>query len=186
MTKSHLNNILHNTIICKYRNEKIMDIERDRILQMDDAALSALCRISFSCGSGPGGQKRNKTSSAVKVELSQYGISASDCTERSQFRNRSNALKKLKMLLALKFRQERCVPPDNPECSMNSANYPLFAAQLLDIIHQNAFDHRRAAEICGISPTALLKKLFRDPELWQFFQNQRKILDLPVLHAPGK
>ena len=163
-----------------------MDIERDAILQMDDAALSALCKITFSCGSGPGGQKRNKTSSAVKVELPQYNVAASDCTERSQFRNRSNALKKLKMLLALNYRQERSDAPENPECSVSSANYPLFAAQLLDIIHQNGFDHRKAADVCGISPTALLKKLFRDPELWQFFQNQRKILNLPTLHAPGK
>lgn len=163
-----------------------MDIDRDVILQMDDAALSALCRITFSCGSGPGGQKRNKTFSAVKVELPQWNVAASDCTERSQFRNRSNALKKLKMLLALKYRKERDIPPEHRDCSMHSADYPLFAAQLLDIIHQNGFDHRKAAEVCGISPSALLKKLFRDPELWQFFQNQRKILELPALHAPGK
>ena len=163
-----------------------MDIKRDTLLTMNETQLSALCKITFSCGSGPGGQKRNKTSSAVKVELSHWNISASDCTERSQFRNRSKALKKLKMLLAMNFREVRSIPPDNPETSVNSANYPLFAAQLLDIINCCGFDHRAAAEICGISPTALLKKLFRDPELWQFFQQQRKNLNLPLLHAPGK
>ena len=165
---------------------KIMDIKRDSLLTMDNSELSALCKITFSCGSGPGGQKRNKTSSAVKVELSSWNISASDCTERSQFRNRSNALKKLKIALALNFREERSTPPDHPETSVNSANYPLFVAQLMDIIHGCGFDHRAAAEICNISPTALLKKLFRDPDLWQFFQQQRKKLELPKLHAPGK
>ena len=165
---------------------KIMDIKRDTLLTLDETELSALCKITFSCGSGPGGQKRNKTSSAVKVELSDWNISAGDCTERSQFRNRSKALKKLKMLLALKFRENRSIPPDHLETSVNSANYPLFAAQLLDIIHSCGFDHRAAAEICGISQTALLKKISRDPDLWQFFQQQRRNLGLQQLHAPGK
>ena len=44
-------------------------IDRDQLLTLDDAGLSALCRISFGYGTGPGGQKRNKTSTAVRVEL---------------------------------------------------------------------------------------------------------------------
>lgn len=163
-----------------------MNIERDNLLTMDENALSALCKISFTCGSGPGGQKRNKTSSAVKVELPSLGVSASDCTERSQFRNRSKALRKLKLQIAKKFRSQRNTPPDHPECSLSSENYPLFTAQLLDIILEHNFDHRKTAEICGISPTALLKKLYRDPELWQFFQQKRQELNLPALLPPRK
>ena len=163
-----------------------MDFERDILLQMDDTELSALCKITFSCGSGPGGQKRNKTSSAVKVELPALELSAGDCTERSQFRNRSNALKKLRLLVARNFRKERSTPPDLPDTSVLSPNYPLFAAQLLDILHSQNYDHKAAAEICGFSPSALLKKIYRDPELWQFFQQQRKLRELPVLLPPRK
>ena len=69
-------------------------------------------------------------------------------------------------------------------CSMDSANYPLFAARLLDVLNKSGFDHRRAAETCAVSPTALLKKIFRDPQLLQYFQEQRRRLDLPELRPP--
>ena len=161
-----------------------MDKNRNIFLQLDDAALSAHCRITFTKGSGPGGQKRNKTSSAVKVELPQYQLSASDCTERSQFRNRSNALHKLRMQIALKFRQNPAEPPETMECSLSSPHYPLFAARVLDILSEKSFDHQQAAAVCSCSPSALLKKLYRDPELWQFFINKRRELGLPELHPP--
>ncbi|MBO5991465.1 MAG: hypothetical protein J6R00_07435, partial [Lentisphaeria bacterium] len=57
--------------------------ERDRILAMSDEELSAICKIEFFKATGNGGQKRNKTSSAVRVKLEEYGLSAEDCTERS-------------------------------------------------------------------------------------------------------
>ena len=161
-----------------------MKFERDIFLQMDDADLSAVCRISFSKGSGPGGQKRNKTSSLAKVELPELDLSASDCTERSQFRNRANALHKLRMQIAFKYRQSRTMPPDNPDCSVKSPNYPLFAAQLLDILDSAGFDHRAAAEIYGITPSALIKKIFRDPDLWQAVQKQRAAREMHPLLPP--
>lgn len=162
----------------------MIELNRDILLTMDDHALSGMCEISFCKGSGPGGQKRNKTSSAVQLHLRGTEISAGDCTERSQIRNRSNALKKLKMQIAMKYRLPRTEAPEHMECSMNSDYYALFAAQLLDIIEQCSFDHRKTAEICGISPSALLKKIYRDPLLWQFFQAERKLFGLPELQSP--
>ena len=50
-------------------------VQRDSILQTTEKELSEICRTTFTKGSGPGGQKRNKTSSAVKVELTEFGIS---------------------------------------------------------------------------------------------------------------
>ena len=43
--------------------------ERDIILSFDDEKLSSACNIEFFKATGPGGQKRNKTSSAVRVTL---------------------------------------------------------------------------------------------------------------------
>ena len=160
-----------------------MEIDRDIFLTSSDEELSSLCRITFTKATGPGGQKRNKTSSAVQIELPQLGISVADCTERSQFRNRANALKKLRFQIAMQFRKTPTVP-ENMECSVNSPAYPLFAAKLLDILTAGSFDHRKAAEFCGISPTSMLKKLYRDPKLWQYFSQQRNILQLPTLHPP--
>ena len=161
-----------------------MKYERNELLTMDDAALSAVCRITFTKGTGPGGQKRNKTSSAVTVSISEMDVTASDCTERSQNRNRTNALRKLRMQIAFKFRNDHPLPPENMDCSMNSPSYPLFAARLLDVFEASGFDHRAAAIVCGTTQTGLLKKLYRDPDLWQFFQKRRKDAGLPALLPP--
>ena len=45
---------------------------RDDFLKLDDSALSACCELEFFKGSGNGGQKRNKTSSAVRVHPVSY------------------------------------------------------------------------------------------------------------------
>ena len=45
--------------------------ERNILLSTSDEELTAFCKISFVKGTGPGGQKRNKTSSAVQIELSE-------------------------------------------------------------------------------------------------------------------
>ncbi len=162
-----------------------MEFDRDTLLQMPSEELLKHCRIDCIKGSGPGGQKRNKTSSAVVLTMSKLDISVSDCTERSQFRNRENALKKLRFAIALKMRQD---PPENGlcnvQCSVKSDHYPLFAAQLLDCLHACEFDHKLAAEKCGISPSAMLKKIHRDPHLWQFVQKQRLAVGKKALSPP--
>ena len=93
--------------------------ERNILLSTSDEELTAFCKISFVKGTGPGGQKRNKTSSAVQIELSELDICVQDCTERSQIRNRANALKKLRMALAISQRISPAVPPENINCSVN-------------------------------------------------------------------
>jgi hypothetical protein len=140
-------------------------VERDEILQLDDAALSRIVKLEFARGSGNGGQKRNKTSTAVRVVLEEYGLAASDCSERSQHRNRAAALRKLKMLLALKERRAP-LPPPRPKCALDSPDYPLFAARLLDAVAAAGGDYRSAAGTWGVSPSAMLRTLERDPVLW--------------------
>ncbi len=142
-------------------------MERDEILVLDDAALSRIVKLEFARGSGNGGQKRNKTSTAVRVVLEEYDLAATDCSERSQHRNRAAALRKLRMLLALKERRAP-LPPSRTKCAQDSPDYPLFAARLLDAVAAAEGDYRRAAGTCGVSPSALLKTLERDPALWNW------------------
>ena len=159
-------------------------MERDDILTLDDMALSRLVKLEFTRGSGNGGQKRNKTSTAVRVVLPEYGVEASDCTERSQFRNRANALRKLRLALACQYRILPAVPPENMQCSMTSEAYPLWVAKVLDVLEAANGDCRTAAATCGITFSALLKKLYRDPQLWQHIQRRRQETGLPALPRP--
>ena len=142
-------------------------MERDEILRLDDAALSRIVKLEFARGTGNGGQKRNKSSTAVRVVLEEYDLAATDCSERSQHRNRAAALRKLRMLLALKERRAP-LPPPRTKCAVESPDYPLFAARLLDVVAAEEGDYRRAAAAWSVSPSALLKTLERDPALWNW------------------
>ncbi|MEA3560484.1 MAG: peptide chain release factor-like protein, partial [Candidatus Omnitrophota bacterium] len=53
-------------------------------------------RIEYYKSSGPGGQHKNKTESAVRMRHLPTGITAIATEYRSQARNRASALKRLK------------------------------------------------------------------------------------------
>ena len=106
---------------------------RDEILKMDDAELSRLCELEFFKGTGNGGQKRNKISSAARVRLAGTAYTAADCTERSQHRNRAAALAKLRIAVAFGERETPAQPPERFECALGHAGYPLWLAHILDV-----------------------------------------------------
>ena len=154
---------------------------RDGILQLDDLSLVKLCDLEFTKGTGNGGQKRNKTSSAVRLRLRENGMTAEDCTERSQHRNRANALRKLRLQIALNIRCSPPLPPPRLECALDHADYPLWLARVLDLLAENNGDHRPAAAVLQCSATALAKKIQRDPQFLQAVNVLRQANNIPPL-----
>ena len=69
----------------------------------DDDALLAECEVEFVKGSGPGGQHRNKTETAVRLMHRPTGIKAQASERRSQGQNLGVALDRLRMLLEKHF-----------------------------------------------------------------------------------
>jgi ribosome-associated protein len=65
-------------------------------LSLDDEALLRLCQETFFVGSGPGGQHRNKTASAVRLFHPPTGVTVTATERRSQAQNRSVALTRLR------------------------------------------------------------------------------------------
>lgn len=156
-------------------------MNRDEYLTLSDEELSRRCRWEFFKGSGNGGQKRNKCATAVRATLEEFNLSVSDCSERSQYRNRANALRKLRISLALAVRIKPATPPLRSVCSQNSVDYPLYMAHVLDLLSENNLDYRIVAPQCGLTPTALLKKLAKDPVVWGWLVQVRKSNDHPQL-----
>src|SRR3954466_6534658 len=73
---------------------------------LTDAQLLAQCEVDTYRASGPGGQKRNKTSSAVRLRHPPSGMLVIAEESRSQHENKARALRRLRQALYLKLRDE--------------------------------------------------------------------------------
>jgi hypothetical protein len=78
---------------------------RDALLGLADPALHAQCEMDRLRGSGPGGQKRNKTESSVRLRHAATGLSALAGESRSQHENKARALRRLRERIAFDLRE---------------------------------------------------------------------------------
>src|SRR5437016_10459046 len=73
--------------------------------RLSDAQLLAQCEVDTYRASGPGGQKRNKTSSAVRLRHKPSGLAVIAEESRSQHENKARALRRLRQRLFIAVRQ---------------------------------------------------------------------------------
>ncbi len=151
----------------------IYNQERDKWLKLSDSELEKTCRLDFFKASGRGGQKRNKTSNAVRFTHEPSGIAVSDCSGRSQHNNRAAALKKIRYQIAVQVRVVPGTPPARLDVSLANAGYPMFLAHILDILNDSQFIISQAAQSLELSASKLIKLLQRDKTLWQLVQSSK-------------
>lgn len=167
-------------------NIEFNDKRRDAWLAASDDELFQQCRCDFFKATGKGGQKRNKTSSAVRLTHSASGLVVSDSSSRSQHENRTKAIRKLRFQIALKIRNEPAdISEIQTDISLRNPRYSQLVAGLLDVLFQHGWSVKDAAEQLQITTSRLVKILYRDPELWQEVNRQREISGLPILKSPG-
>ena len=82
---------------------------------LTDPQLLAQCEVDTYRASGPGGQKRNKTSSAVRIRHPASGLIVIAEESRSQHENKAKALKRLWRGLFLHLREELPAEIRTPE-----------------------------------------------------------------------
>lgn len=149
---------------------------------LTDAARLAQCEVDTYRASGPGGQKRNKTSSAVRLRHLPTGLIVIAEESRSQHENKAKALKRLYTTFFLEWR-DPLLPeieivrdhPDWPPAFADgklhlSPKNPLFwptAGLALDVLNAVEAQVRTAAELLGVSTANLVDFLQADPKLWQ-------------------
>src|SRR5271154_4417132 len=81
-----------------------MTTKRETWANLTNAQLLHQCEVDTYRASGPGGQKRNKTSSAVRLRHPPTGLIVIAEESRSQHENRAKALRRLRQALFLKIR----------------------------------------------------------------------------------
>ncbi len=141
----------------------------------DDARLLAACELQFQRRSGPGGQHRNKVETAVVLHHPATGLTAEANERRSQAENRSKALQRLRLKLALAVRSERSVA-DGPSprwlarlngmrlvVSPRHADFPALLAEALDVLHACDDDMPAAAARLRCTPSQLVRLLRAAP-----------------------
>jgi hypothetical protein len=159
--------------------------ERQRLFTMSADELLRQCRVDVFRGTGPGGQKRNRTSSAVRLTHTPSGVSATCDETRSQHANREIAVRKLRCDIA---RRCRCLPapayagPWAP--GAKSADYPGWLAAVLDQLEQHQYRLAEAAAALGVSTGRLVRDLASDAALWQTANAGRTRHGHGVLHHP--
>src|SRR5262245_48181539 len=167
---------------------------------LSDGQLLAQCAVDTYRASGPGGQKRNKTSSAVRLRHAPTGLIVIAEESRSQHENRARALRRLRQALFLKIRDE--LSPDDlaSEATISHTDWPALpssgrlhlgrknmpfrpsAGVVLDVLSALSARVSDAARSLGISTGNLIDFLQTDPKLWE----QANLLRARFGHKPLK
>lgn len=153
---------------------------------MSDDDLLRQCRFEACRGVGPGGQKRNKTSTAARVTHLESGLSAWDDATRSQHQNLRHALRKLRCEMAVNLRpgEGEAAPeiPLSPVPKQGSTEFLLWMGRLFDALSNAEFQMTVAAEALGCSASQLTRLLGKDDLAWQKLAEARQKRQLPPLH----
>jgi len=150
--------------------------ERNAYLAAEDDILIRDCELIMQKGTGNGGQKINKTSSAVRLRHRPTGIAVSANEERSQSRNRHIALRKLRYEIALQIRGDAPAGPFSPLPSPSPSNHArliLWTASLFDHLAESDYDLAKTAAQCGVSASQLERAMRKYPQVWRRFSEMK-------------
>ena len=129
-------------------------MDRDELLALEDDELLRHCRCDTFRASGPGGQHRNTSDSAVRLTLEGTEVTALASEERSQHRNRARAVKRLRLQIALNLRCDPAPSWDGPwKPGARDRQYAPFIAHVLDALAATEYRVSDAAN-CSRPPRA--------------------------------
>jgi hypothetical protein len=163
-------------------------VSRTPWTELTDAQLLAQCEVDTYRASGPGGQKRNKTSSAVRIRHLPSGLIVIAEESRSQHENRAKALKRLRQAFVLKLRESIAVETislaeavasvrsitGKLEVGRKDARFWPAVGVVLDALEATEARVSAAADALGISTGNLIAFLEIEPKVWEQANHMRQ------------
>lgn len=163
---------------------------RTPVLLASDDALIAQCEVDRYRASGPGGQHRNKTESAIRLRHRLTNTTAIGEDSRSQSENKLHAVRRLRAAIALGVREP--VPLDGFTASPRLAalvaggtaplgkqtrltgEYWAAIGELLDLLVAGDLEIGTTAQRLGITTGALSKLLLHDDQVARTVNDLRR------------
>ena len=161
-------------------------MNRSAWTSLTDDQLLSQCEVDTYRASGPGGQKRNKTSSAVRVRHPPSGLIVIAEESRSQHENKARALRRLRKALYLEVRDDlrpeelrweavaaredyrnACDAGGRLHLGRKDARFLPAVGVVFDVLQAVEARVSEAADILGISTGNLIDFLQTDPKVWQ-------------------
>jgi hypothetical protein len=162
---------------------------------LSDKQLLAECRIDHYRGSGPGGQKRNKTSNAVRMTHLPTSVAATATESRSLAENHLHCLRRLRIKIAAEIREAvdpiRFEVPDwfltirrdrKMDVSHRHEFYSATAGLILDLLSINGNPAVVAINL-GVTTTAIIKILENETAWWAVANSIRSKMGLLPLQS---
>lgn len=156
-------------------------------------ALLRECDVERTRGSGPGGQHRNKTATAVRLIHRPTGTTAQAGERRSQRENQWRALRRLRVNLAIEVRGDGSVTEPSElwrsrcrggRIAVNPRHddFPPLLAEALDVIAARGYDLPRAAKVLEVTTSQFIKFLKLEPAAHGRVNTERQHRGLKPLH----
>lgn len=165
-------------------------------LALSDDELLAQCAVDTFRASGPGGQKRNKTESAVRLRHRETDLVAQAFESRSQHENRDLALRRLRATIAITVRRpvdldryepppelRRILPGARQQIGARHADFWTGAQALFDLLAAEQYGLAATAARLGLSTGQLSRLITGEPELLRAVNAERAARGLHPLRG---